>query len=453
MLEQVKESFRDFIAAVQIARLYSCTHPQFKAALAKAYESVQIVVKEKEPLVFGIIGDELAFEKEIFFDLSKIERPMIVFLKERGIERIEFHRALTQESMAAFISVLITPKNEIKHSIEEMLKAAKLQGISAGKIKSEPAVEGSERKEVLMDYLELYEDALKQTTGFVDNVMDGKEIEQLALRLHLNTVMENLLGRYQDFLNFGTMKRYDSRTYFHTFNVSILAMYFASKIGFSQEQVIQLGSAALFHDIGKIYISRKILQKPARLDDQEFAKIKNHVTHGTEILIKHTDALGYLPALVCFEHHLRYDLSGYPKLAYPRKPHILSQIITLCDVYDALSQRRTYKNDYPPRMIYDIMTKEKGSTFEPKLFDAFFRVLGIWPIGTIVSLSDGSIAVVREENEDDINSPKVEVIFPHQEPELIDLRKSEGKNKIEHSLNPLGEGKEYLSLAVGSPKK
>lgn len=453
MLELVKESFRDFIAAVQIARLYSCTHPQFKAALTKAFESLQAVLREKESLVFGIIGDELAFEKEIFFDLSKIERPMIGFLKERGIERIEFLRSINKEGLMAFISILITQKNEIKHSIAEMIKSAGLPGIIAGKIKTGPVSEGKERKEVLMDYLELYEDALQQATGFVDAVLDGKEIEQLALRLHLNTVIENLLGRYQDFLNFGTMKRYDSKTYFHTFNVSILAMYFASKLGFSQQQVIELGCAALFHDIGKIYISRKILQKPARLNDQEFTKIKNHVTLGTEILIKYIDALGPVPAVVCFEHHVRYDLSGYPKLKYPRKPHILSQIITLCDVYDALSQRRTYKNDYPPRMIYDIMTKEKGSTFEAKLFDAFFKVMGIWPVGTIVSLSDGSIAVVRQVNADDISSPKVEVIAPLQNPVPIDLRKTEGKNKIEHSLNPLREGKEYLSLAVALPKK
>ena len=108
-------------------------------------------------------------------------------------------------------------------------------------------------------------------------------------------------------------------------------------------------------------------------------------------------------------------------------------------MYDALSQRRSYKNDYPPNMIYDLMMREKGRAFEPQLLDKLFKIIGVWPVGTIVRLSDGRIAVVREENEDDIFSPKVEVISPLDKKETIDLKKEEAKIKIERSLNPLSE--------------
>jgi hypothetical protein len=96
-------------------------------------------------------------------------------------------------------------------------------------------------------------------------------------------------------------------------------------------------------------------------------------------------------------------------------------------------------------MIYDIMIKDKGTTFEPDLLDKFFKIMGVWPQGTIVVLSDGRIAVVREENEDDIFSPKVEVIAPADKKEVIDLKSVKEKLKIERSLSILKEGREYLS--------
>ena len=141
---------------------------------------------------------------------------------------------------------------------------------------------------------------------------------------------------------------------------------------------------------------------------------------------------------------MKFDLSGYPKVRYSQKPLLSSQIVCISDVYDALSQRRNYKNDYPPKMIYDIMTREKGTTFDPALLEHFFKITGVWPVGTIVSLSDGRVAVVRENNEDDILSPKVEVISPAEKKGLVDLRAVREENRIEHSLNPLTEGKAYL---------
>lgn len=92
------------------------------------------------------------------------------------------------------------------------------------------------------------------------------------------------------------------------------------------------------------------------------------------------------------------------------------------------------------------MMKEKGTFFDPSLIDKFFEIVGVWPIGSIVSLSDGRVAVVRDENEDDIESPKVEVIHPQEQRELIDLHERKGSLKIEHFLNPWKEGKDFLHL-------
>jgi len=121
-----------------------------------------------------------------------------------------------------------------------------------------------------------------------------------------------------------------------------------------------------------------------------------------------------------------------------------SLIVTICDVYDALTQRRSYKRDYPPEMIYEIMTRERGGLFNPDLFDKFFSIMGVWPVGTIVRLTDQRVAIVRREGKDNIFTPVVEVVSPQRLPDLIDL--AAARVKIERSLNPLAEGKDFAAL-------
>ena len=434
------------MSALQVARLYPDWHPQFKKAVDKAFESLNDVLTIEGDLVIGIIGEELVFEKEIFFELSKTVKPMIIYLKERDIEKIQFMRGLDKEEMGKFVTFLTVPKEEIKGHAQEALSKHAIEHIVVGKIKVQAARALTEETQMPTSYLNTYDDSLTKVTASLESVLNGQGFDHLALKMTVNNIMDNLLGHYQDFLNLTAIKRYDLKTFSHILNVSILSMHFAFKIGFKKKEALEIGTAALFHDIGKLHISRKILRKPGKLTDEEFVEIKSHVIFGSEILLKYVDTLGTLPVVVCFEHHLKYDLSGYPKVPFHQKPHIASLMVSICDVYDALSQRRGYKNDYPPKMIYELMIKERGISFEAELLDKFFKIMGVWPAGTIVSLNDGSVAVVREENEDDIFAPKVEIIEPENKKELIDLKAYKFTLAIERSLNPLNEGKKYLPL-------
>ncbi len=454
MLEKIENSFRELIFCLQTARLYPNWHPEFKKAIDKAYLSLQDVLKDRETLVIGFIGEELAFEKEIFFELSKTARPAIAYLKDRGVEKIEFFKGLKNEELSQLITILTSPKEQLQHEPQEELSLLGVQHIVVGKIK---AVTGDSAlaEKVLSEpgalkavsYLKTYEDSLTEITQALEKVLRDETVDHLTLKLTIGKVLDSLVGRYQEFLNLATVKRYDVKTFCHMINVCILSMFFSSKLGFSKEEVLDIGMAALFHDIGKLYISRKILQKPQRLTEEEFTKIKSHVIMGAQILLKYVPHLGILPVVISFEHHLKYDLSGYPKMSYPVKPHLVSQIVCICDVYDALSQRRNYKNDYPPKMIYEIMIKEKGTTFDPEQLETFFKFMGVWPVGTLVALSDSSVAVVREINENDKFSPKVEILAPgpHQKKGWLDLKKEQGI-KIDRYLNPLTDGRAYFAF-------
>ncbi|MFH1413373.1 MAG: HD domain-containing phosphohydrolase [Candidatus Omnitrophota bacterium] len=448
MLDKIERTFRDLIFALQIARMYPDWHPEFKNGIEKAHVSLGKILSGRTDLVIGIIGEELAFEKEIFFDLSKNVKPTIILLKERGVERIQFLPGLDKEELAKFVIFLVTPKDKITLSPQEYLDTLGVRNIIVGKIKA-AAIQSTAyaiSEADLLNYFKVYEKSFDELSKSIESVLNGEELNQLVLRDALGNVMDSLMGRYQDLLNLAKLKRYDLKTFYHTVNVAILSMFFSFKLGFTKQQVLDIGVAALLHDTGKLAISRKLIQKPSRLNEKEFTKMKSHVTLGAEMLLKYIDRLGVLPVVVCFEHHLKYNLKGYPKVSFYKKLHTASMIVSICDVYDALSQRRNYKRDYPPNLIYELMAKEKGEDFDPELLDKFFQIIGVWPVGTIVSLNDGRIAVVREQNRDDKFSPKVEVILPKDKKEIVDLKAAKDKLKIERSLNPLGEGKDYLAL-------
>jgi len=234
MLEKIENSFRDLISVIQIARLYPDWHPQFKRAIDKAYLSLEEVLREREELVIGIIGEELAFEKEIFFELSKTTKQMILYLKDRGIERIVFCRGMENEELNKFISFLITPKEEIKTDAQGYLSFLGIKNIIVGKIKSFTDTSLAVKAGGAINYLSVYENSLDKISHSIETVLNEQELDHLTLRLTVNDVVENLLGRHQDFLNSAVIKRYDFMTFTHILNVSILSMYLSSKLGFAK---------------------------------------------------------------------------------------------------------------------------------------------------------------------------------------------------------------------------
>jgi HD-GYP domain-containing protein (c-di-GMP phosphodiesterase class II) len=261
--------------------------------------------------------------------------------------------------------------------------------------------------------------------------------------------MEDFVGRHQELLNLVSVKRRDLVTFVHLLNVTLLGMFFASKLQFSKDDVLDLGIAALYHDVGKLYISLKVIQKKDKLSEGEFIQVRNHPLLGAKILDGYKDALGVLPIIVSYEHHLRHDMTGYPRSPYARRPHPASMMVSICDVYDALALKRSYKKDYPPEKIYELMTLERGKIFDPQLLDKFFQFMGVWPVGTLVSMSDGRVGVVRAANELEIERPSVQILAPENAGEVVDLAQRP-EIRILESLNPQAEGAPYLPL-MGCP--
>lgn len=444
MSERIENSLRDLLASLQLAKIYPLEHPAFKDSLSKASESLQSLIEAQGELIIGIVGEELASGKEIFFNFSKSAKPFILYLKQRGIEKITFRGRLSKKELGCFIAALVSPKEITGDDIQKYLSLRGVKNISVGKIN--PSSAGEEGLEKTAGLMERYENTAAKVSDYVNEVINGEIIDYVDLRYSVTAIMENLTAGYPEFLRLSTFKKHNVNTYIHLLNVAILCLYFSYKLGFSKEDVSSIGIAALFHDLGKIFISQRLLDKQEKLSDEEFLLMKSHTVLGAELLLKYTKNLGLLPAVVAFEHHLKYDLKGYPRITFPQRPHIASLMVSICDVYDALNSRRAYKKSYPPDLIYNLMQVEKGAAFDPGLLEAFFKIIGVWPIGTIAALSDKRIVVVREENADDIFSPRVELIFPEANKEYFDLRDKKGEIKIEYALDPLEDGGKFSHL-------
>jgi putative nucleotidyltransferase with HDIG domain len=447
MLNKRKKSLIHLFSAMQTAKLYSRDHPVFHEAIKKAYKSLKEVLEDKTEIVIGMVDEELACEEEIYFDLSQKLRSSILYLLDRNIQKIYIHRALNLNELSEFVALLSSPKDELTKDSQKVLALHGIRNIKTSRIRDDSLFQigGTNDWNILQ---KLYETSINSYVHSIEGVLNLKELDYIDLRFNLLNVMENFVGRHQEIMSLIEIKQKDLLTYVHLMNVSILAMHLSSKLGYSKDDVLDVGVAALFHDIGKIYISSEILKKKSKLTEREFSKIKDHAILGARILNEYTDTMGLLPPVIAFEHHLRYDLTGYPKVTYLKKPINASFIVSICDVYDALAQRRTYKKDSPPNQIYEIMIKERGKLFHPEILDRFFEVTGVWPVGTIVALSDDSIALVREINELDIFRPKVEVISPSSKKGFIDTEREKSKIKIIAPLNPFGEGKKYLESTI-----
>lgn len=442
MSDKIEDALKGLFSCLQTSKMYEPSHPMFIKSLDNAYINLESILADRDQVVIGVIGEELAFEKEIFFDLGKFLRPSILYLKERGIERIVFLRGLSKEELRIFVGFIARPKEDFQKDPQVLLSLSGVEHIQIGKIK----VDDNQHKPAFGPaQVNLYETSAEKVNQALDSMLNSEKVDHLALKFSLSNILESLSVQRHELLKLATVKRYDVQTYAHMLNVSIFSMYFSSRLGFSKEDVLNIGIAAMFHDIGKLYISRKILHKPGQLSDQEFGRVKSHTVLGAEIMLKYVDNLGILPVVISFEHHLKYDSSGYPRLPLLKKQHIASLIVSICDVYDALSQRRGYKQDYSPDVIYNIMNKEKGTYFDPELLDKFFKFIGLWPVGAVVELNDASIAIVKSQNENDIRRPKIEIVWPENKKKPVDLIQDNSLS-IQRYLNPWKEGKEFLHL-------
>ena len=398
-----------FFRVLKGAAIYAPTNPTFLDLIEELRWIVNTVVTESERLEIKVIRDACFCNGRIVrsrADAFASYKGFIQWMRARQLGLFSFSGQVTSEDLSAFVASV----NELKEGDEEnapvLTRRLHEQGIptiEAQKLESvEHALEMSTPETLQRKAKQVYFSGISVVRGLLEGANKHSLDLRTAKRLIFNAV-DLIIKDESALLGLTTIKSYDDYTFNHSMNVAIYAIALGNRLQLSMKNLSYLGIAGLFHDLGKTVVAKDILDKPGALSPEEWAVIREHPLQGARMImrLKGWGQLSSRLIAACFEHHLKYDLTGYPPVSREQIPTLFSRIITIADCYDALSTPRVYrKAPYPSEKILALMIKESGTQFDPVLVKLLVNMMGVYPLGALVLLDTGEIGIVNRIHRD-----------------------------------------------------
>ena len=269
-----------------------------------------------------------------------------------------------------------------------------------------------------------------ETVKSVKNMFIEAESEKIlpnkltSIKHQLESIIDELIDNKNMMINMIDLKVFDNYTYSHSVNVAVISLIIGMAMNLGRSELEKLGLGALMHDIGKVFIDKNIVGKPANLTDEEFEEMKTHSSRGYDYVKKHSQIpnKSYLAVL---DHHEKFDGTGYPGGKAGDNISLYGRIISLADVYDAMTSERIYRKAMLPSEAMEYILGNGGQHFDPKLVSIFSQKVAPYPIGTFVKLSNEARGLVIENFETCCLRPRIKVVYEYNEridPYVINLK-------------------------------
>ncbi|HZD54853.1 MAG TPA: HD domain-containing phosphohydrolase [Candidatus Aquicultoraceae bacterium] len=358
----------DLAQTIQAAAIYPEQHKRVQQLLARLHERIRRVGAGVGTIHIGILGDRFVVDEFPFLEMNPALGKLLREFREKGIEKISIRESITIGELKRFVFFLATGKETAPGTRFEAIDYGNIQAIRGAEIPPGMEEIAFSRSHILYGATAVLEEVLHSMARGegAHSVADARDI--------VFSIMKGIRQEAHMLHRLMRMRSHDDYTVTHSLNVSAIVVAQATTLGMSESRLQEVGLAAMLHDIGKEAVPTEILQKPGRIDAAEFSRMAEHPVTGAKMLRK-MDCGSELPVIVSFEHHIKYDGSGYPKTQTRRALHPVSLMTQIADVYDALRTYRPYRESLDIRKTLAIMERGRGTEFDPGLFDNFLHAV------------------------------------------------------------------------------
>ena len=393
---------RALSAATQSYGLYPAGHPDRRSHVADLVETadrlrsassaVPVLIRSRSRFYLG--RTMLAWESLTLHRLATA-------FERAEIGSFELPRTVGERELDALVRLLIA-----ESTADDELAALAIND-SGGPGGGGADLEPTEMSELLGTYA-LGLEFLRETAS---RLLTGRPGDMDETRRVAERFADHVANDPAQALLLTTVKSHDEYTYHHMINVCVLSLALGQAIGLARDQVIDLGIGALLHDVGKVKVPRQILQQAGPLDEEQWRIVQHHPVDGTGLILQTSRDLYHPAATIVLEHHAAYDASGYPTLRGRRQPTLPSRIVAVADCFDAVTSVRPYRQPEERRQALALLQAGAGKGFDPRVVRAFVRMMGLYPIGTLVELTTGEVGVVVRNHERLLAHPTLRMIL------------------------------------------
>ena len=406
----IRKAGKTFITACYGAMRAIKLYPIENAAVQKALEDLvaisrEILAREHE-LEFRLSGEFIfinATRLRLDLDNYASFSHLLSVFRTVGVGTVRLHQDPVVRDWMVLLSLLQAPIREEPSARFHQLtgKLEQAQVVVFELVQSQDEDEQEFREKAKEAAKRTYTQSVAVTKEVINSVRMGRSPNIKKIKRVVQGIVDQILNEETSLLGLTTIRDYDEYTFTHSVNVCIFSVALGRRLGLAKLQLYDLGLAALFHDIGKSRVPVEVLNKTSGLDDDEWKLMAAHPWYGVLSLfqMRGQQELPYRSMVVAYEHHMKHDLTGYPRSIRPRQMSIYSKIVAVADGFDAATSRRSYQtNPLSPAAVLQEMRDNPRRGMDAVVVKAFINLLGIYPVGTCVVLDTFELALVHAAN-------------------------------------------------------
>jgi HD-GYP domain-containing protein (c-di-GMP phosphodiesterase class II) len=369
-LYEIHEFIRHLLSAVAGAALYTVNHPQVTHLSEAAHASLARALSERPDIALLEVDGELVIDGEPQAFSLVLDR-FVQVLREHGIGHLRFLAGAPKAEVDQLIAVLARQAASDDAGSTDHIRLGKVEmpeeGDEAGSLGAGTSNDGTAGVGTTKVSLkEIPKIELARLSEVYEAIKRKERLKASGIAATVAELVQAFKKEGEALLVLAALREQDEYTFTHAANVCILTLAQAMSLGISGQLLNDIGIAAMLHDVGKMFVPEEILTKPDRLTDAEFEQMKRHPVLGARYLME-TPGLPRLAAMVAFEHHLRFDQSGYPDIPLGCQQTAASQMTAIADCFDAMRTRRPYQEPRDPKIICSVLIQGAGSEFNPLL--------------------------------------------------------------------------------------